>query len=102
MGELPCRSHNTNICKKDTFDGYRSFGRIPCLNVFGLKLAPQVYKVVSTNDTKAISTGMYCLTVPGFALLTAFGVMRTEWPIMLTNSACFFLSLLVLIKKLRS
>jgi len=63
---------------------------------------PQVYKVVRTNDTKAISTGMYCFTVTGFALWTAFGVMRTEWPIMLTNSACFFLSRVVLIKKLRS
>ncbi len=63
---------------------------------------PQVYKVVRTNDTKAISTGMYGLTVTGFALWTIFGVMRTEWPIIMTNSACFFLSLVILVKKLRS
>ncbi|NTZ63248.1 hypothetical protein G6L24_23310 [Agrobacterium tumefaciens] len=63
---------------------------------------PQVYKVVRTNDTKAISTGMYCLTVTGFALWTIFGVMRTEWPIIMTNSACFILSLVILVKKLRS
>lgn len=63
---------------------------------------PQVYKVIGTDDTKAISTGMYCLTVAGFALWTVFGVMRAEWPIILTNSACFLLSLVTLVKKLRS
>ncbi len=63
---------------------------------------PQVYKVVKTNDTQAISTGMYCLTVTGFALWTAFGIMRTEWPIIMTNLTCFNLSTIILVKKLRS
>ncbi|WP_210176163.1 SemiSWEET family sugar transporter [Agrobacterium bohemicum] len=62
---------------------------------------PQVCKVVKTNDTRAISTGMYCLTVAGFALWTTFGIMRAEWPIILTNSACFLLSLVILVKKLK-
>ncbi|MDF0663652.1 MULTISPECIES: SemiSWEET transporter [unclassified Rhizobium] len=63
---------------------------------------PQVWKVVRTGDTEAISARMYCLTVTGFVLWTAFGVMRAEWPIILTNAACFLLSAFILLKKLRN
>ncbi|MBY4593301.1 MULTISPECIES: SemiSWEET family sugar transporter [Rhizobium] len=63
---------------------------------------PQVWKVVRTGRTEAISARMYCLTVTGFVLWTAFGVMRAEWPIILTNAACFLLSAFILLKKLRN
>ena len=63
---------------------------------------PQVWKVVKTGDTAAISSRMYALTVTGFALWTAFGILRGEWPIILTNVICFCLSSFILIKKLRS
>ncbi|WP_439631747.1 SemiSWEET family sugar transporter [Shinella sp.] len=61
---------------------------------------PQVWKIFKTGDTAAISAKMYALTVAGFALWTAFGVMRVEWPIILTNAICFCLSTLILIKKI--
>ncbi|MEJ1117517.1 SemiSWEET family transporter [Phyllobacterium sp. CCNWLW109] len=35
---------------------------------------PQVRKVIRTGDTEAISTKMYCLTVTGFILWTAYAV----------------------------
>lgn len=62
---------------------------------------PQVRKVMRTGDTEAISARMYCLTVTGFVLWTTFGIMRSEWPIILTNAACFLLSAFILVKKLR-
>lgn len=62
---------------------------------------PQVIKVVNSGDTAAISARMYTVTVAGFALWTAFGVLRSEWPIILTNSACFFLAGYILVRKLR-
>ena len=62
---------------------------------------PQVIKVVRSGDTAAISARMYTITVLGFALWSVFGVMRQEWPIILTNTACFFLSGYILIRKLR-
>jgi MtN3 and saliva related transmembrane protein len=62
---------------------------------------PQVWKVVKTGDTAAISARMYALTVTGFALWSAFGMMRGEWPIILTNTICFCLSGFILLKKLR-
>lgn len=36
-GRLLC-AHNSSVSTKETFIGYRSVGRIPCLNVFSLKL----------------------------------------------------------------
>lgn len=63
---------------------------------------PQVWKVLKTGDTAAISTRMYALTVTGFALWSVFGMLRLEWPIILTNSICFILSGFILIKKLRA
>lgn len=62
---------------------------------------PQVWKVIKTGDTAAISAKMYGLTVLGFALWSAFGMLREEWPIILTNSICFCLSGYILIRKLR-
>ncbi len=63
---------------------------------------PQVIKVVKTGDTAAISTWMYAVTVVGFALWASFGLMRQEWPIILTNVFCFLLSGYILIRKLRA
>jgi MtN3 and saliva related transmembrane protein len=63
---------------------------------------PQVAKVVKTDDTAAISARMYALTVTGFVLWSAFGLLRGEWPIILTNLICFCLSGFIFIKKLRS
>lgn len=62
--------------------------------------APQAWKIIKTGDTTAISRRMYMLTVTGFALWSAFGIMRMEWPIILTNTVCFCLSTFILIMKL--
>jgi|SRR5690606_5182472 MtN3 and saliva related transmembrane protein len=57
---------------------------------------PQAWKVIKTRDTQAISRRMYSVTVAGFALWTVFGILRVEWPIILTNTVCFFLSAFIL------
>jgi MtN3 and saliva related transmembrane protein len=58
--------------------------------------APQAWKIIKTRDTSAISAGMYSVTVAGFALWTAFGVFRMEWPIIITNTVCFCFSVFIL------
>ena len=35
---------------------------------------------------------MYGITVLGFALWLAFGMMKLEWPIIITNGVCLLLS----------
>ncbi|WP_432350205.1 PQ-loop domain-containing transporter (plasmid) [Shinella yambaruensis] len=63
---------------------------------------PQAWKVVKSGDTSALSTRMYVLTVTGFALWAAFGVLKAEWPITGTNAICFCLSAFILLRKLGS
>jgi len=40
---------------------------------------------------------MYAVTVVGFALWLAFGVMKGEWPIMVTNAVCLILAAFILV-----
>jgi MtN3 and saliva related transmembrane protein len=61
---------------------------------------PQAWKVIRTRDTAAISTGMYAVTVIGFALWLTYGVLLWQWPLMITNSICLVLSGFILMMKL--
>lgn len=40
---------------------------------------------------------MYAVTVVGFALWLAFGLMKGEWPITITNAVCLVLSAFILL-----
>ena len=53
---------------------------------------PQAWKIVKTRDTSGISAPIYGITVLGFALWLAFGIMKLEWPIIITNGVCLLLS----------
>ena len=55
---------------------------------------PQAWKIIKTRDT--ISAPMYALTVLGFALWLAFGLLKAEWPIIITNGVCLILSAFIL------
>lgn len=57
-----------------------------------MSFTPQVWKIARTADASAISRRMYFITVVGFALWTCFGVLRGEWPIIITNAICFLLA----------
>ena len=61
---------------------------------------PQAWKVIRTRDTKAISTGMYAVTVLGFSLWLAYGLLLGQWPLIATNAICLLLSGFILAMKL--
>ena len=61
---------------------------------------PQAWRIIQTRDTAAISTGMYVATVTGFTLWLAFGFIRGEWPIIITNAICLLLASFILMMKL--
>lgn len=61
---------------------------------------PQAWKVVSTRDTKALSTPMWVVEVLAFATWTTYGGYLRNWPIILTNAICGSLAAVVLITKL--
>jgi MtN3 and saliva related transmembrane protein len=62
--------------------------------------APQAWRVLKTRDTDAISTRMYVITVVGFALWTAYGIMGRQWPLIVPNTICLALSAFILAMKL--
>ena len=61
---------------------------------------PQAWKVVRTRDTGSISTRMYVITVVGFSLWLAYGLLLGEWPLIVTNGICLGLSAFILAMKL--
>ncbi|HEY0419633.1 MAG TPA: SemiSWEET transporter [Acetobacteraceae bacterium] len=61
---------------------------------------PQAWKVIRTRDTSAISKRMYVITVVGFTLWLAYGVMLGQWPLIVANSICLLLSAFILAMKI--
>ena len=61
--------------------------------------APQAWRVIKTRDTDAISKRMYVITVIGFALWTAYGIMGRQWPLIVPNALCLALSAFILAMK---
>jgi MtN3 and saliva related transmembrane protein len=59
--------------------------------------APQAVKIIRTGDTEGLSVAMYVLTVAGFSLWLAYGVIQRQWPLIATNACCLALSLLILV-----
>ena len=62
--------------------------------------APQAWKIVKSRRTKDISAGMYALTVGGFTLWTAYGVMKNAWPLIVSNGICWCFAAFILVMKL--
>jgi MtN3 and saliva related transmembrane protein len=62
--------------------------------------APQALRVTKTRDTEAISKRMYVITVAGFALWTAYGILGAQWPLIIPNVICLGLSGFILVMKL--
>jgi MtN3 and saliva related transmembrane protein len=64
-----------------------------------MSFAPQAWKIIKTAETKDISAGMYLITVTAFALWTVYGVILNQWPLVVSNVICFFLSGFILLMK---
>ena len=62
---------------------------------------PQIVKLVKTRDASAVSLRTYAVTVTGFALWIAYGVLLGSWPVAVSNSVCLAMSSAVLLLKWR-
>lgn len=63
--------------------------------------APQIVKIVRERDAASVSLRMYLVTVTGFALWTAYGLMIRRWPVAGSNAVCLAMALAILALKLR-
>lgn len=62
---------------------------------------PQLVKIWRERDASSVSLRMYAITVTGFALWIAYGMLLKSWPIMGANSVCLLESAAILILKWR-
>ena len=61
---------------------------------------PQAVKIIRTRDASGISAATYAVTVVGFALWMAYGVLIGKWPLIVTNGVCLLLAGFILAMKL--
>jgi MtN3 and saliva related transmembrane protein len=62
---------------------------------------PQIIKIMRERDASSVSLRMYAVTVTGFSLWIAYGIMTHAWPVMGANSVCLVLSATILLLKWR-
>jgi MtN3 and saliva related transmembrane protein len=62
--------------------------------------APQAWKIIKSRKTGDISAGTYTLTVTGFSLWLAYGIILGQWPLIVTNGICLLFSSFILMMKL--
>jgi MtN3 and saliva related transmembrane protein len=63
--------------------------------------APQLMKIWRERDASQVSLRMYLVTVSGFVLWTAYGILIDRWPVAVSNAVCLAMSGAVLVLKLR-
>ena len=62
---------------------------------------PQALKTVRSRDTRGISLWTYLIFTTGVALWFVYGLVASDWPIIVANAVTFPLAATVLILKLR-
>ena len=63
--------------------------------------APQLIKIWKEKDASQVSLWMYLVTVVGFGLWIAYGVMLKSWPLVGSNSVCLLMSASILALRVR-
>jgi MtN3 and saliva related transmembrane protein len=63
--------------------------------------APQIVKIWRERDASSVSLRMYLVTVAGFVLWTAYGMLIESWPVTVSNIICLAMSGAVLALKWR-
>jgi MtN3 and saliva related transmembrane protein len=62
---------------------------------------PQIAKMRRERDASSVSLKMYAVTVTGFSLWIAYGLMIGSWPVAGSNVVCLVLSGTILFLKWR-
>lgn len=57
---------------------------------------PQAWKIIKTKDIKGLSRPMYALTAVSFSLWLSFGVLKSEWALIVPNALCLAVTLFIL------
>ena len=66
-----------------------------------LSFVPQVHRAWRTRATRDLSVGMFALLITSGVLWISYGVLRTDWPVVVTNGGMVTLTSAILAAKLR-
>ncbi|WP_343624575.1 SemiSWEET transporter [Flavobacterium lindanitolerans] len=58
---------------------------------------PQAYKIIKDKTSKGVSAGTYLVLLIGTSLWTAYGILKSDLPLIITNSISSLLSIVILI-----
>ena len=57
--------------------------------------APQAWRIIRTRDVQGISLAMYALTVSAFALWLAYGMLLSNWALVVPNALCLTMAIFI-------
>ncbi|HEU0126419.1 SemiSWEET transporter [Flavobacterium sp.] len=60
-----------------------------------ISTVPQILKVWKTKKVKEISLKMFAILTFGIAVWIVYGILKSDWPIIITNSISLFLNLIM-------
>ena len=65
-----------------------------------VSFVPQAWQIIRTRDTSGLSARMYAVTVTGFSLWLAYGILMGAWPLIVTNAVCLALAAFILMMRI--
>jgi MtN3 and saliva related transmembrane protein len=57
---------------------------------------PQAWKIIRSRSTQGLSLGMFALTCLAFASWTTFGLLQSEWTLVIPNAICLCFAVFIL------
>ncbi|WP_017670715.1 PQ-loop repeat-containing protein [Blastomonas sp. AAP53] len=57
---------------------------------------PQAWKIIRSRSTEGLSLRMFALTSLAFAAWTSFGLLKSEWTLIIPNAICLCFALFIL------
>ena len=58
---------------------------------------PQVIKIIKDKKVEDISIGMFLTLVCGIGIWVYYGILRDDWPVIITNAFSLLINLTILI-----
>ncbi len=61
-----------------------------------IAVLPQIFKAIKTKEVNDVSPYMFIILCGGVGLWTVYGVLKMDWPIIVTNGISFILNAIML------
>ncbi|MBD0278367.1 MAG: SemiSWEET transporter [Flavisolibacter sp.] len=67
----------------------------------GVSMLPQLIKIIKEKEAENVSIAMLVVLLSGLALWISYGLLREDWPIIVTNCFSFLVNMLTLVFRIR-